>query len=101
MLLRTALCYFSVPRQDRLATFSRPKWTSSMGSGFDGSCFSDDEDNPYDEARKMRFGYGEPGSVTLRGHEIDFMVDEFNKVCFLLSPAIRNWRPFRVELWQD
>ena len=66
----------------RLATFSRPKWTSSLGSGFDGSSFSDEEDNLYDEARRMRYGYGEPGSVTLKGNEVDLMVDEFNKVCF-------------------
>jgi hypothetical protein len=85
LLLRTVLCHISVPRQDSLATLlSRLKWTSSLGSGFDGSSFSDDEDNPYDEARKMHFGYGEPGSVTPRGQEIDLMVDEFNKVCFLL-----------------
>lgn len=90
LLFRTALCQFFVPRQeDRLATlFSRPKWTSSLGSGFDGSSFSDDEDSPNDQARKLRFEYGEPGSVSLRGHEIDFMVDEFNKVCNFFSRSL-------------
>lgn len=80
LLLRTAVGHVSGPSQSSLTTVpARPKWTSSLGSGFDGSCFSDDEDNPYDETRNTRFGYGEPGSVTLRGHEVDLMVDEFNK----------------------
>lgn len=82
-MLRAAL-HLCVSR-GRLATFSRLKWTSSLGSGFDGMSFSDEEDNLYDEARRMRFGYGEPGSVTLKGNEVDFMVDEFNKVCFSLT----------------
>lgn len=77
-MLRAAVQRLWVPR-DRLGTFSRPKWSSSWGSGFDGSSFSDEEDCPYDEARRMRFGYGEPGSVTLKGNEVDFMIDEFNK----------------------
>jgi hypothetical protein len=94
-MLRAAVQRLWVPR-DRLGTFSRPKWSSSWGSGFDGSSFSDEEDCPYDEARRMRFGYGEPGSVTLKGNEVDFMVDEFNKVWFSLSlcPCVPCYRCF-------
>uniref|UniRef100_A0A7I4BZ49 Molybdopterin cofactor biosynthesis C (MoaC) domain-containing protein n=1 Tax=Physcomitrium patens TaxID=3218 RepID=A0A7I4BZ49_PHYPA len=75
-ILRDEL-YSSLPR-DALARLLRLKWTSSLGSGFDGSSFSDEEDNSYHELRNMRFGYGEPGSVTYKGNE-DSMVDEFNR----------------------
>ena len=64
------------------AAFSREKWKSSLGSGFDGGDFSDEEDNRhFDKAQRTGFGYGEPGSVTLKGDE-DAIVDEFNKVRF-------------------
>lgn len=65
----------------RSGRFSRPQWTATSGSGFDGSSFSDDENTTYDiEARKMRSigDHVEPGTSynTLRSQD----VDEFNKV---------------------
>lgn len=72
--------YFFLLR-DVLVRFLRLKWIFLLGLGFDGSSFSDEEDNFYYELRNMCFGYGEFGSVIYKGNE-DFMVDEFNRVCF-------------------
>lgn len=63
------------------AALSREKWKSSLGSGFDGGDFSDEDNGHFDKAQMTGFGYGEPGSVTLKGDE-DAIVDEFNKVHF-------------------
>ena len=63
------------------AAFSREKWKSSLGSGFDGGDFSDEDNGHFDKAQMTGFGYGEPGSVTLKGDE-DAIIDEFNKVHF-------------------
>lgn len=76
-LLQSSLQYSSLRSRFRAANTSK-RCISSLGSGFDGSSFSDDEDN-YEEIRTNHRGYGEPGSVTLRGDQ-DANIDEFNKV---------------------
>ena len=64
------------------AAFSREKWKFSLGLGYDGGDFSDEEDyRHFDKAQRTGFGYGEPGSVTLNG-DLDAIVNELNKVHF-------------------